>query len=307
MSKPKSNAIVVSHSGGGPKKPASKPRRLSLTSVPYLGVLTNPWEGETDGAGRPDFNTLPTVVWREKWAFTATTDANGSLWLTMNPNITNPFYFNTVVSGAATVVGLSTSCYSPNRTSLLTTLSTQRMLAYGFEAEYIYEDQLRKGVMSVSMTSAQPQVGDTVIALQSQTAFKEGDASEKVAVVCRCHDNDFVAVGTGCGDSWLHLNCTGFPASVACVRIRPFFVLEGTVAIGNLMSIDASHTPSLPAHVATGASIVGPNSVSAVGSDPITTLVKYAEKAVNTAGALNGLYQTSKPLLTLLAEFAAVL
>jgi len=307
---PKSRAPAVSGAVVVVKKKKNTEKKLAkeMTLPPYLSLHVDPFNGETAQAGRPDFNALPTIVWRETVTYTATTNADGRLWYQYRPYISNPEIRQVLTAGTNVSASNTASLAMPNYTELLGMFSQWRALTCALTAEYIGESQLAKGVIGISKASSYPGVGDSTPQYMDETSYKEGPlATQKVAGVLHCHENGFQSLGAGLDTEYLHLFVDGAPASSTCIRIRYTVTFEATVGASKLLSRDASHTVAHPPQLAVAASIVGDSSSTAVGLNPETAIVKHTKRLVVGASKVNGLIRTAKPLMAELAEFASLI
>lgn len=311
---PKSRARVVSPSVvlvkpvQKKKKNTAKKSMKEMSLSPFLSLHADPFNGETQMAGRPDFNALPTVVWRETIVYTASTNADGRLWYQFRPWLSAPEVRTTLTGGTSTSGGLTTAVAVPNYTELLGMFSTWRALTCALSAEYVGEAQLAKGVIGVCRSNTYPATGESMPQWTDESGYKEGPlASEKVAAVLHLHENGFQAMANGLDTEYLHLMVDGAPASSPCIRVKFTITFEATVGGSKLLSRDAVHTVSHPPQLAVAASIVGDAASVAVGLDPEAQIVKHTKKLINGAAKVNGLIRTAKPLLAELAEFASLI
>lgn len=274
---------------------------------PHLVLHGNPFTASVEGAGRPDFNSLPVVVWRESHHLTLTTNADGNLWYTIRPSLNNAYAQSVLTGGTQTIASQGYATYA-NYAELAAMFSTYRPLTLAVEAEYVGEAQLAKGVLGIVRHVDFPAVAETMTHYMDETTYKEGPAAiDKVAGAAHYNDTDFIAIAAAPSDQCFSILAQGLPASVACVRLSFTVVFEGTVGGTKLLSRGSTNTIAHPAQVAVAASIVGPKSATAVGPDPVGVLVKHTEKLITTASKVNGLLKSARPVVADLAEFASLL
>lgn len=315
MPKPKSTAPAASSAVGNrkplPIKQKVKVKKLKTKSQaypPHVQLAVDPWSAPLEGAGRPDFNSEPTIPWKESWSQTFTTDANGSLYIEMMGTVDSCVRSRTTSLVTDPVVGPPVEVAMPNKATLTSTFTNFRPLCIAFEAEYIGEMQLCKGVLGVVKLNGLPSSNvDTFTTFTDETFYKETYASEKVAARLVFPEGDFQAITGTTNVGKIALLAIGLPASLPCVRVRFTACYEMQVLHSSLLSRDQSHTIAHPGQLATVASITGPSAVVATGIDPVAKLIQHGQKLVNVAGAINGLWQTSKPTLSLLAEYGSLL
>lgn len=286
---------------------ASLSQEMSFPLPPYVKVMVEPSSADLEMSQRPDFNSAPTVPWREKGAFTASTNADGNLLVDFVASIRETWYVATFNAGLTTVASMAANNVS-NYTELTTTFSSYRPYILEVVAEYVGEAQLQKGVLGCAVTNLLQNTGD-MTTLFDEPTYKEVPSNLRVAARAYFADNgDFIAptsVSYGGTDpiEVLHFIGSGLPASTACIRFNWCLVFEGAVGHQQLLSRTASHSVAHPAQVATVANIVGANTRTAAGSNPIATLTKYADRMARIGAQLNGLYQASKPVLSLMQDF----
>lgn len=313
MPKPKSTAPAAS--SGGKQihvvkqvvKVKAQKKKKSPALPAHVRLSVDPWNSQTEGSGRPDSNAEATIPWRETWSQTFTTDAQGNLYIEMMGSLNNCVYTKALTLVADPVVGAATHQPMPNLSTLTSTFSNYRPMVVAFEAEYIGEAQLCKGVLGVGRIATDLAGTETFSSLTDETFYKEVRAEEKVAARLILPENDFQATSGTAHAGKIFLMGIALPASLACVRVRFTAVYEMQVTHSSIMSRESTHTVAHPAQIATVSSIVGPKSVLATGPDPVADLIRHGEKLAVVAGAINGLWQAAKPYTALAAEFAGLL
>lgn len=300
--KQKSTALVVYT----PRK-ANQKRKTLAALPPYVQLAVDPFTAPAQGAGRPDDNSDPTVPWPEAWSQTFTTDAQGNLLVALRGSLVNGVYVNTLSAVADPAVTGQNNGTPASFATLASTFTHYRPLTLAVEAYYIGESQLCKGVIGVAKVNGAPVAGETFSQYTDELAYRECPAEEKVAAKIVFNEANFVTTATAYSNGCILLICSGLPASSACIRLRGRLTFEFQISHTALMSRDAVHTISHPPQIAVAASIVGPKAQVAAGKDPVTDLVRYSEKLAIAAGAVNGLWQSAKPLASLMADFAVLL
>lgn len=308
MPQQKSSVPVASFQGKGKSK--KKIAKLEAKLPPYLQVMVNPFMAETEGAGRPDHNSAPTVVWAEKGAFTASTNADGNFWLQFTPALKGLYYTATFGAGLTTITSLTESD-APNYTALNAAFSSMRPYALAVEVEYIGAHDLAKGVIGSCNCNILSNVAANFTDLYDEPCYQESGVEDKLAAICRYVDNDvFNPVSTvlyGAGvtpSSVMHIIGTGMPASTACIRVRWRLIAEFIAGPASLMSRKQAFSIANPAQISTAANLVGMKSQVAFGSDPVEQLKTHAMNLIEVAGAVNGLWNAAKPIAGLVADFA---
>lgn len=313
---PKSNAPVVSRGPAKQKPPATvsnltvrpRARRAStLTLPPHLALHADPFTATVEGAGRPDFNSLPVVVWRESQHLTLSSNADGNLWFTVRPCVYTNLQNNVLTAATTTIASIGYSSYA-NYSELAAMFSLYRPLTLCVEAEYVGEAQLAKGILAINRHQGSPIVADNSETYADEPSYKEGPAGQdRVAGAAHYSENDFAAINAVFNDQGFSVFGFGLPASTACVRLSYSIVFEATVGANKLLSRGVTHTIAHPPQIAVAASIVGNKSATAVGPDPVDTLVKHTKQLINTASKVNGLIKSARPVVADLAEFASLL
>lgn len=313
MSKPKSTAPAASTPAarGSRRLQTSRPGP-SRTQIlpPFPQLMANPSEADTESAQRPDFNPTPSVVWREKGAFSVTTNADGNFSVDILASLKN-FRYTATFTGGTTVVASAAGTDIDNYTELNSSFGSYRPYIVEAEIEYIGEAQLAKGVIGTAVTSTLLNSGD-LATLYDEPSYKETGTTQKAAARVFFVDNaDFIA---GSAASYggtdpvevIHFCGSGLPASLPCLRVRWTLVFEGIVGHTHLLSRSASHSISHPAQIAAVANIVGHKTRTQTGENPIQSLTKFATKAATIGAQLNGLYSASRPVLSLMGDFATL-
>lgn len=311
MPQQKLNVRAVSSQGAGKKK-GKKIAKLEAKLPPYLRVMVDPFSAETEGAGRPDHNAAPTVVWPEKGAFTITPNADGNFWLQFTPALKGLYYAANFTAGATTITGLGGANDAPNYTEMVAAFSQYRPYALAIETEYIGAHDVAKGVIGSCPAAAfTNNVGANFTMLYDEPCYEETGVMEKLAVISRYVDNDaFLSpsaelYGGGVSPaSVIHLIGTGLPPSTACIRVRWRFIAEYIAGPSNLMSRGAAMSVAQPSQLSAAANLMGKRAQVATGEDPIEKLKSHALNLIEVGGAINGLWNASKPLAGLISDFA---
>lgn len=239
-----------------------------------------------------------------------TTNADGNFAIDMVASL-REFCYTAVFTGGTTTVASVTAADISNYTELSSTFTSYRPYCLEAEVEYIGESQLCKGIFGVANSNILHNSG-ALSDLYDEQTYKETRAEEKVAArIYFCDNSDFIvpsAVSYGGTDpiEIMHFIGIGLPVNSACVRVRWTLLFEGSVGHKHLLSRATTHTPAHPAQVAAVASIVGPNTRTAAGPSPIATLTQHAERAAVIGAEINGLFQSTRPLLTLMGDFASM-
>lgn len=299
--KQKSRALVVSTGRKG--------RRKGVISLPpYVRLAVDPWSASAEGAGRPDFNSTPTIPWPEMHVMTASTNAQGNFLVGIRGSLVNGIYVHTLDAAADPLTTGVTSVIPPNFTSMQSSFTSYRPLAVAVEAFYIGSETTASGTLGIVKTNGFPAANHVMSAFTDELSYKEGTVNDKVAAKYVADGSDFTTVASvnSTANQAIFVMGTGLPTG-AVIRIHIKWFFEVQIEHTNLMSRDAKHTLSHPGQVATAASVLGPSASTAVGPDPVGKLVEYSEKLALTAGAVNGLWQSSKPMLSLMADFAGLL
>lgn len=279
-----------------------------LLTTPYLSLLTDPFEAPLDGAGRPDFNSRPVVIWKEEDVRTVTTNAQGEFWITIAPALANVFRTFTLDAGG--VITASSGSQFTNNTDLVSTFSEYRPMAIAAHMSYVGQADAAKGVLWGALGII-PTTGDTAAHMLDEPYYTECSCNPLNTVSLKSleHDNtDFGAVaGTADQDPVTYIHCggTGLPASSACVRIRFALVFEGVVGHTKLMSRQAQHTPSNMLEVSAGANLVGPLALVSAGVDSYGKLVSTGKRIVDTALKAHGVMKAGLPYLEMLGAALA--
>lgn len=308
MPQQKSNVHAASSQGKGKSK--KRVAKLESKLPPYLQVMVNPFMAEIEGAGRPDHNSAPTVVWAEKGAFTASTNADGNFWLQFTPALKG-LYYTAVFNAGLTTISSLTETDAPNYTALNAAFSSLRPYALAVEVEYIGAHDVSKGVIGSCNCNVLSNVTGNFTDLYDEPCYKESGVEDKLAAISRYVDNDaFSPVSTvlyGAGvtpSSVMHVIGTGLPASSACIRVRWRLIAEFIAGPSSLMSRKQAFSIAHPAQISTAANLIGMKSQVAFGSDPIEQLKSHALSLIEVAGAVNGLWNAAKPIAGLVADFA---
>lgn len=311
MPQPKLNARAVSSQGKGKTKTKKRIAKLEARLPPYLQVMVNPFHADTEGAGRPDHNSAPTVVWAEKGSFTASTNADGNFWLQFTPGLKGLYYSAAFNAGLTTITAL-TSNDAPNYAALSTSFTSFRPYALAIEVEYIGAHDVSKGVIGTcNCNQFINAVGSDFTVLYDEPCYMESGVEDKMAAVARYVDNAaFASITTELygaevtPSSVIHVIGTGMPASSQCVRVRWRLISEFIAGPLSLMSRKQAFSIANPAQISTAANLVGMKSQAAFGADPIEQLKGHALNLIEVAGAVNGLWNAAKPIAGLVADFA---
>lgn len=299
----KSSALAASSSRKGNKSAKKGVKAFP----PHLRLLVDPWNSPTAGAGRPDFNPDPVVVWPESFSINALTNAQGDFAVWIRPKFTNFYQTLTLNSDADPAITATVDATPAIFTTLSSTFSSWRPMVLGVEVSYVGEAQLQKGIIAVNPLPAGPAIGDRFSVLSDEQFYTETPSHENAAVRLCYVDSAFGSAGETAIQKGVMISGSGLPASLSCIRIRVRVVFECSVSHSQLLSRDATHTISHPAQLATAASLVGKQALVATGPDPVAKLIAHGEKLALVAGAVNGLWQAAKPLAGLMTEFAALI
>lgn len=312
MPSPKLNVRAVSSQGGAAKK--KKIAKLEAKLPPYLRVMVDPFHAETEGAGRPDHNSAPTVVWPEKGAFTLSPNADGNFWLQFTAAPKGLHYAAIFTAGTTTIAGLGPANDMPNYTELTAAFSAYRPYALAVEVEYIGAADAARGVIGSAVTNAFLNApGLDMTLLYDEHSYQEAGVSQSMACVVRYVDNDtFVATtaelygGNVTPSSVLQVVGTGLPASTACIRVRWRMIAEYVAGPSALMSRSSALSISNPAQISAAANLMGKKAGVAFGPDAVDKLIGHGYSLIEIAGAVNGLWQSGKSVAALIAEFGAL-
>lgn len=312
MPKQKSTAPAVPSGKAKPVnllkgKKKKKSKQMMPAFPPNLALNVNPWEAPATGAGLPDHNVEATIAWTEPYVFNATPNAQGNLMFMVRGSLVNGVYLYTLSAAADPATTAVTNSDPPNFATLATTFTHYRPLAVCAEMEYIGESQLCKGILGIARAPTLPAAAGAVFSsYMDENVYRETTAEEKVAGKISFTEGDFVAVSSGNDTPSIVLFGSGLPVANNSVRIRLRFHFEFKVAPTSLYSRDVQHTISHPGSLAVTASLLGPRASLGAGKDPVGEIVKHGEKLALLAGAANGLWQSAKPIATILAEFMAL-
>jgi len=256
--------------------------------TPFMTLVADPLNGPLEGAGIPDYNRTPTVMWREKAHVTLSTDVNGNFVVLVAPRLAD-FYKTAGVT--ADVIGAYTSFDVPNYTSLSTAFTQVRVLGITGKVSYVGQADTRKGLFYAATVSTLIGAGSTISRIQDEPDYVEATVDMDTAAICRYHNPSFNGLNV-MGDALevIYLGGTGMTPSSADVRLEVSIVFEATVDPAHIMSSSAQHTVVHPAQIDAVANIMGPKTSTAAGSDPIDTLVRHAHRAIDAGAKLNGLW-----------------
>lgn len=308
---PQQRSNVPAASSQGKAKTRKRIAKLEARLPPYLQVMVNPFQADTEGAGRPDHNSAPTVVWAEKGSFTATTNADGNFWLQFTPALKGLYYTAAFTGGTTAITGVTTSD-APNYTALSSSFSALRPYALAVEVEYIGAADVSKGVIGTcNCNQFINAAASDFTMLYDEPCYAESGVDQKLAVISRYVDNsvfnpltsELYGAGVTPG-SVIHIIGTGMPASSACVRVRWRLIAEFIAGPTSLMARKQAFSIANPSQISAAANLVGMRSQVAFGDDPVEKLKTHALNLIEVAGAVNGLWNAAKPIAGLVADFA---
>jgi hypothetical protein len=294
-----------------PKSKPKAPRRKKLkttgraSALPYLKMISDPWSSDAVGCGLPDFNSDPTITWKNQYSQTLNADALGNFLLTVFPRPYNGVYQNAVNTLTDPVITGGAYVTDPNYANLSTSFVNFRPLVYAVEANYIGQATTQAGILGIARQQVSPTIGDSMSSVTNQRMYKETPSHTGVAARVAMTNMAFGAVTGAPVCCCLVILGSGLPAGAA-IRVRYTMVYEFTVAATSLLNKQVTHTINNPSQVATAASLVSADAILATGDNAVQKLISKGTQLIEVAGAVNGLYQSSKPILSLLSEFAAM-
>lgn len=297
------------------KKKAKKAKKSFSEALPsFIEAVVDPWSAPGLEFAEPDENKIPTVSWTDACHQTLSTDANGEIIFQIAP-LWAKIMTQCPLSSAGVVTTLGAASHTTsNSSSIATTFSKYRTVSFAWTVEYIGTRDGAKGVLGGVLGTQTLVTGDTFATYMDEPGYRELNVTDggELAGMCRCVNPQWFLSNatTMMTDNLCMIGIvlgTGLPASEACIRVAIRMNAECVVHVDSLLSSSARLTPHYPAAVATANTVTGYNNEIETGHNAKDKLVKKRRKIAKVAAELNGIINTGRQWLPIMAELATLL